>query len=245
MYLNVLAGKLHLFAVNLGASARCLEIVHSISTIRHSAQLFGTIAPYSAWRHPLFGIVHSILTDHPFNLDVSTLVGKVHTMSAKRKTISAESIQFRKCLIDFCKRFQSPRLPSLGRLLSRLPCVPPCAFPDRPNTQVRQTRDSVCNQRCFSNSGGQLQVVVGPGKRCLCSVWWLTAEAEGVPATHRRGAARHHRRPPGRWWLRWSCSSTSDKARDGLVDLGPLSAHRRGRLQAARRSSAPPAGRRE
>ena len=39
---------LHLFAVNLGASAHCLEIVHSISTIRHSAQLFGTIAPYSA-----------------------------------------------------------------------------------------------------------------------------------------------------------------------------------------------------
>ena len=44
---------LHLFAVNLGASARCLEIVHSISTIRHSARLFGTIAPYSAWKHPL------------------------------------------------------------------------------------------------------------------------------------------------------------------------------------------------
>ena len=44
---------LHLFTVNLGASARCLEIVHSISTIRHSARLFGTIAPYSAWRHPL------------------------------------------------------------------------------------------------------------------------------------------------------------------------------------------------
>ena len=39
---------IHLFAVNLGASARCLEIVHSISTIRHSARLFGTIAPYSA-----------------------------------------------------------------------------------------------------------------------------------------------------------------------------------------------------
>ena len=39
---------LHLFAVNLGTSARCLEIVHSISTIRHSARLFGTIAPYSA-----------------------------------------------------------------------------------------------------------------------------------------------------------------------------------------------------
>ena len=40
--------RLHLFAVNLGASARCLEIVHPISTIRHSARLFGTIAPYSA-----------------------------------------------------------------------------------------------------------------------------------------------------------------------------------------------------
>ena len=39
---------IHLFAVNLGASARCLEIVHSISKIRHSARLFGTIAPYSA-----------------------------------------------------------------------------------------------------------------------------------------------------------------------------------------------------
>ena len=38
----------HLFAINLGASARCLEIVHSISTIRHSARLLGTIAPYSA-----------------------------------------------------------------------------------------------------------------------------------------------------------------------------------------------------
>ena len=40
--------ELHLFAVNLGASARYLEIVHPISTIRHSARLFGTIAPYSA-----------------------------------------------------------------------------------------------------------------------------------------------------------------------------------------------------
>ena len=45
---------------------------------------------------PTFGIAHSILTDQSFNLEVSTLVGKVHTISAKRKTISAESIQFRK-----------------------------------------------------------------------------------------------------------------------------------------------------
>ena len=45
---DILLWGLHLFAVNLGASARCLEIVHSISTIRHSARLFGTIAPYSA-----------------------------------------------------------------------------------------------------------------------------------------------------------------------------------------------------
>ena len=51
--------------------------------------------------------MHSILADHSFNLDVNALVGKVHTISAKRKTISAESIQFRKCLIRNCKRFPS------------------------------------------------------------------------------------------------------------------------------------------
>ena len=47
-YRPIRACILHLFAVNLGASAHCLEIVHPISTIRHSARLFGTIAPYSA-----------------------------------------------------------------------------------------------------------------------------------------------------------------------------------------------------
>ena len=45
---------------------------------------------------PTFDKVHSILADHSFNLDVNALVGKVHTILAKRKTISAESVQFRK-----------------------------------------------------------------------------------------------------------------------------------------------------
>ena len=87
---------------------------------------------------PTFDKVHSILADHSFNLDVNALVGKVHTISAKRKTISAESIQFRKCLIGFCKRFPSSRLPSLGRLLSRLPCDSTWVFPDRPNFHVKK-----------------------------------------------------------------------------------------------------------
>ena len=112
---------------------------------------------------PTFDKVHSILADHSFNLDVNALVGKVHTIWAKRKTISAESIQFRKCLIGFCKRFPSSRLPSLGRLLSKLPCDSPWVFPDRPNFPVKQTCDPVSNQRCCPNSGGQLQVKVQEG----------------------------------------------------------------------------------
>ena len=107
---------------------------------------------------PTFDIVHSILADHSFNLDVNALVDKVHTISAKRKTISTESIQFRKCLMGFCKRVPSSRLPSLDRLLSRLPCDSPWVFPDRPNFHVKQTCDPVSNQRRFPNSGGPLQV---------------------------------------------------------------------------------------
>ena len=126
---------------------------------------------------PTFDIVHSILADHSFNLDVNALVGKVHTISAKRKTISAESIQFRKCLIGFCKRFSSSRLPSLGRLLSRLPCDCPWVFPDRPNFHVKQTCDPVSNQRRFPNSGGQLQVRVGSGQRYLCGARLITLTA--------------------------------------------------------------------
>ena len=116
---------------------------------------------------PTFDIVHSILADHSFNLEVSALVGKAHTISAKRKTISAESIQFRKCLIGFCKRFPSSRLPSLGRLLSRLPCDSPWVSLIAP-TFMSNKRDPVSNQRRFPNSGGQLQVKVGSGQRCLC-----------------------------------------------------------------------------
>ena len=104
---------------------------------------------------PTFDIVHSILADHSFNLDVNALVGKVHTISAKRKTISVGSIQFRKCLIGFCKRSPSPRFPSLGCLLSRLPCDSPWVFPDRPNFHVRRTCEPVNNQRRFPNSGSQ------------------------------------------------------------------------------------------
>ena len=128
---------------------------------------------------PTFNIVHSILADHSFNLDVNALVGKVHTISVKRKTISAESIQFRKCLIGFCKRFPSSRLPSLDRLLSRLPCDSPWFFPDRPNFHVKQTCDPVSNQRRFPNSGGQLQVRVGSGRWCMCGAWlWQHFGAE-------------------------------------------------------------------
>ena len=108
------------------------------------------------------------VADHSFNLDVNALVGKVLTISAKRKTISAESIQFKKCLFGNCKRFPSSRLPSLGCLLSRMPCDSPWVFPDRPNFHVKQTCDPVSNQRRFPNSGGQLQVKVGSGQRCLC-----------------------------------------------------------------------------
>ena len=126
---------------------------------------------------PTFDIVHSILADHSFNLDVNALVGIVHTISAKRKTISAESIQFRKCLMGFCKRFPSPRFPSLGRLLSRLLCDSPWVFPDHPNFHVKQKCDPVSNQRRFPNSGGQLQVRVGSGKRCLCGACLITLTA--------------------------------------------------------------------
>ena len=153
---------LHLFAVNLGASAHCLEICSALNfdnaaqctVIWNYGSLFGVEAP-------TFGIVHSILTDQVFNLDDSALVGKVHKISVKqkkktkKKTISADSIQFRKCVIGFCKRFPSPQLPSLGRLLSRLPCDSPWVFPDRPNFNVNRTCDSVSNQRRFPNSGGQ------------------------------------------------------------------------------------------
>ena len=190
--------------------------------------------------------MHSILADHSFNLDVNALVGKVHTISAKRKTISAESIQFRKCLIGFCKRFPSSRLPSLGRLLSRLPCDSPWVFPDRPNF-LKQTCDPVSNQRRFPNSGGQWQVGVGSGQRCLCGVWLITLTAcrgrdGGVSAAH-----RGERRAiiDGRRWLRRSGSATSNQVRDGMVNLRPLLAHWRGRLQATRRRSAPSVGRQE
>ena len=136
-------------------------MVHSISTIRHSARLFGYRTLFGV-ETPTFGVVHSILAVHSFNLDVNALVDRVHTISAKRKTISAkrktisaESIQFRKCLIGFCKRSPSPRFPSLGRLLSRLPCDSPWVFPDRPNFHVRRTCEPVSNQRRFPNSGSQ------------------------------------------------------------------------------------------
>ena len=143
---------------------------------RHSAFNFSSsLIQFRCYHRTLFGvetptfdIVHSILAVHSFNLDVNALVDKVHTNSAKRKTISAESIQFRKWLIGFCKRFPSSRLPSLGRLLSRLPCDSPWVFPDRPNFHFKQTCDPVSNQRRFPNSGGQLQVKVGSGQRCLC-----------------------------------------------------------------------------
>ena len=118
---------------------------------------------------PIFGIVHSILTDQSFNLDVGALVGKVHTISAKQKTILTDSIQFRKCIIGLCKMFPSPRLPSLGRLLSRLPCDSPWVFPDRPNFHVRRTCGPVSNQRRFPNSGGQWQV--GPAAACVAFDW--------------------------------------------------------------------------
>ena len=89
--------SIHLFAVNLGASARCLEIVHPISTIRPQCTVIWNYRTLFGVETPTLNIVHSILADHSFNLDVNALVGIVHTISAKRKTISAESIQFRKC----------------------------------------------------------------------------------------------------------------------------------------------------
>ena len=192
--------------------------------------------------------MHSILADHSFNLDVNALVGKVHTISAKRKTISAESIQFRKCLIGNCKRFPSSRLSSLGCLLSRMPCDSPWVFPDRPNFHVKQTCDPVSKQRRFPNSGGKLQVKVGSGQRCLCGVWLITLTAfrgrDGGISTS--GSPRGSDAPSSTLtWPAMSGSATSKQARDGMVNLRPLSMHRRGRLQAARRSSAPSVGRRE
>ena len=135
--------------------------------------------------------MHSILADHPFNLDVNALVGKVHTISAKRKTISAESIQFRKCLIGFCKRFPSSRLLSLGRLLSRLPCDSPWVFSDRLNFHVKQTYDPVSNQRRFPNSGGQL--CTGQSRfRAAMPVWRLTDNSDSISGQRRR---RKYQRP--------------------------------------------------
>ena len=137
-----------------------------------------------------FGIVHSILTDQSFNLDVNALVGKVHTISAKQKTISAESIQFRKCLIGFCKRSPSPRIPSLGQLLSRLPCDSPWVFPDRPNFHVRRTFVSKCTQLGARKQSAPLsefaRSVTGWGRfraplhACLAFDWkhWQHAGAE-------------------------------------------------------------------
>ena len=46
-------------------------------------------------------------------------------------------------------------------------------------------------------------------------------------------------------WPAMSGSATSKQARDGMVNLRPLSIHRRGRLQAAKQRSAPSVGRRE
>ena len=143
-------------------------------------------------RDPTFDIVHSILADHSFNLDVNALVGKVHTISAKRKTISAESIQFRKCLIGFCKRFTSSRLPSLDRLLSRLPCDSPWVFPDRPNFHVKQTCDSVSHQRRFriravSYRSGSVQAAM--------PVWRLTDNTDSISGQRRR---RKYQRPTER-----------------------------------------------
>ena len=193
-------------------------------------------------------MVHSILADHSFNLDVNALVGKVHTISAKRKTISAESTQFRRCLIGFRKGFPSSRLPSLGRLLSRLPCDSPRVFPDHPNFHVKQTFDPVSNQRRFPNSGGQLQVKVGSGQRCLCGAWLTTLTAvrgrDGGVSTS--GPPRGSDAPSSTLtWPAMSGSATSKQARDGMVNLRPLSIHQRGRLQAVRRRSAPSVGRRE
>ena len=88
---------------------------------------------------PTFDIVHSILADHSFNLDVNALVGKVHTISAKRKTISAESIQFRKCLIGFCKRFPSPDCRPL------VVCYPDCPVTPRGSSLIAPT--SMSNKR--------------------------------------------------------------------------------------------------
>ena len=181
-----------------------------------------------------FDIVHSILADHSFNLDVYALVGKVHTISAKRKTISTESIQFRKCLMGFCKRVPSSRLPSL----------------DRPNFHVKQTCDPVSNQRRFPNSGGQLQVRVGSGQRCLCGAWLITVDS----ISGQRRSRKYQRPTEGGGgnapsttptWPAMIGSATLKKARDGMVNLRPLSLHRRGRLQAARQRSAPSVGRRE
>ena len=113
-----------------------------------------------------FGVVHSILAVHSFNLDINALANRV------------------------LQRFPSPRLPSLGQLLFRLPCDSPWVFPDRLNFHVRRTCDPVNNQCRFPNSGGQWEVGVGPGQRCLCGVWLITLTAcrgrdGGLPAAHR------------------------------------------------------------
>ena len=57
---------LHLFAVNLGASARCLEIVHSISTIRHSARGYLELSHlirrrYTHFRQSAFNLSRSLI----------------------------------------------------------------------------------------------------------------------------------------------------------------------------------------
>ena len=114
----------------------------------------------------------------------------MHTISAKRKTISAESIQFRKCLIGFCKRFPSSRLPSLGRLLSRLPCDSPWVFPDRSNFHVKQTCEPVSNQAPFSEFG---RSITGQGRfRAAMPVWRLTDNTDSISRQRRK---RKYQRP--------------------------------------------------
>ena len=87
-------------------------------------------------------------------------------------------------LIAFCKRFPSSRLPSLGRLLSRLPCDSPWVFPDRPNFHVKQTCDPVSNQRHFPNSG---RSITGQGRfRAVMPVWRLTDNSDSFSGQRRK-----------------------------------------------------------
>ena len=79
------------------------------------------------------------------------------------------------------------------------------------------------------------------------TVWRLTDNTDSISGQRRR---RKYQRPPRGsdapsstpTWSAMSGSATSKQARDGMVNLRPLSIHRRGRLQAARQRSAPSVG---